>query len=315
MSTDREPDLSSRALIAAAPADWLGFLGRPTDPARVSVVSPDTAAVAAAADAVIRVDDPDPWLLHLEFQARHDADLPRRLLMYNGLLQHRHGRPVATVVVMLDRRYNIAELTGELASAPPAGPGWAFRYQVVRMWEQPVEAPLTGGLTLVPFAPLAAVPRADLPAVIRRMQERFDREAAPPFRRTLWAACSLLTGFTITEAEMESMILGIKGIEESSFYKLLVRKGLEEGRQAGLQEGRQAGMQEGRQEGRQEGAVEEARRLVVRLGTKRFGPPPPAVAATLDGIADPAVLEGLADRLLDVTGWAELIPTPTPEAT
>lgn len=93
---------------------------------------------------------------------------------------------------------------------------------------------------------------------------------------------------------MESMILGIKGIEESSFYKLLVRKGLEEGRQ--------------------EGTVEEARRLVVRLGTKRFGPPPPGMIAALGGIADPAVSEGLADRLLDVTGWADLIPTTTPEA-
>lgn len=131
--------------------------------------------MAATADAVIRVDDPDPWLLHLEFQARHEADLPRRLLLYNGLLQHCHSRPVATVAVMLDRRYNITELTGELASAPPAGPGWAFRYRVVRMWEQPVEAPVTGGLTLAPLA--AGGLAADAGAV--------RPGAAPAFRRTL----------------------------------------------------------------------------------------------------------------------------------
>jgi hypothetical protein len=59
--------------------------------------------------------------------------------------------------------------------------------------------------------------------------------------------------------------------------------------------------------------IEEARRLLVRLGTKRFGPPPANVVATLDGIADVGQLETLADRLLDVSGWAELLSS-TPAA-
>src|SRR5258708_39204092 len=67
------------------PQDWAQLAGVKR-PARVTVIDADVSTVTAAADKVLRVDEPDPWLLHLEFQASYDATLSHRLLQYNVLL-------------------------------------------------------------------------------------------------------------------------------------------------------------------------------------------------------------------------------------
>lgn len=61
---------------------------------------------------------------------------------------------------------------------------------------------------------------------------------------------------------------------------------------------------EGRQEGRQEGELRESRRLVLRLWSRRFGPPQPDCEATLNRLSL-AQTEALAEALLDVREVAE----------
>jgi hypothetical protein len=53
--------------------------------------------------------------------------------------------------------------------------------------------------------------------------------------------------------------------------------------------------------------AEEARVILLRQGTKRFGPPSADVRAALEAITDVEQLETLADRLLDVENWDELL--------
>ncbi len=50
--------------------------------------------------------------------------------------------------------------------------------------------------------------------------------------------------------------------------------------------------------------------MLLRLGRKKFGPPNPEVLASLNAIDDVARLDTLADRLLDVSSWDELLSTP-----
>jgi len=66
-------------------------------------------------------------------------------------------------------------------------------------------------------------------------------------------------------------------------------------------------LREGRAEGRVEGRAEEARRILKRLATRRLGDPSPEVEALIDAIVDLERLEQLADRVLDVSSWQELV--------
>jgi hypothetical protein len=105
--------------------------------------------VTASADRVLRVLEPSPWLLHLEFQASRDDGLARRVLKYNVLLQDRHDQPAESVIVLLRREADDARLNGRFESVSPRGGGrLAFEYEVIRLWQQPVDAILAGGLVL-----------------------------------------------------------------------------------------------------------------------------------------------------------------------
>ena len=61
------------------------------------------------------------------------------------------------------------------------------------------------------------------------------------------------------------------------------------------------------EEGEARGRLAVARRIVPRLGRHRFGPSDPDVVATIEAMESIERLEGLLDRLLDVSGWEELL--------
>jgi Domain of unknown function (DUF4351) len=62
-------------------------------------------------------------------------------------------------------------------------------------------------------------------------------------------------------------------------------------------------------EGFQEGREEEARRLLLRQGTRKFGKPDAAIIAAIEAIHDIDRLESLTDRVVDATAgdWNDLL--------
>jgi hypothetical protein len=73
--------------------------------------------------------------------------------------------------------------------------------------------------------------------------------------------------------------------------------------------GEAKGEAKGRAEGEAKGRAEELKNLLLQLGSKRFGAAPPAVEAVLRAIPERERLERIADRLLDATGWDDLLAT------
>jgi hypothetical protein len=70
--------------------------------------------------------------------------------------------------------------------------------------------------------------------------------------------------------------------------------------QAILEEGAQIGFSRAKSEG--------VRDMLIRVGTKKFGAAPNArVLALLEAVSDVKRLGDLGDRVLDVSGWDELL--------
>jgi hypothetical protein len=275
-------DASTKYLVQTRLADWLPFAGRPTR-ARVEIIDADLATVTAAADRVLRVHDEPPWLLHLELQSSRDPDLVANLHLYNALLERRHGPPVRTVVVLLRRSADAPEISGVLQRGFAAEPPYLlFRYQAVRVWQQPVDTFLSGGLGILPLAPLSDVAEADLPAVIAKMQERINREATLEEAGTLWTAADVLMGLRYQRTLVDQLMQGVHGMEDSVTYQAIVEKGVIRARQEDI----------------------------LRLGGKRFGAPSSAREMAVRGITDVDRLARMIDRLLDVSSWEDLLATP-----
>ena len=280
-------DASLKDLLEAYPADWLPLAGQQAT-GRVEVIDADLATVTAAADKVLRVLDPEPWLLHWELQSSPKTDLDEGLHWYNGLLRHRHQLRVRSVVVLLRPAADLPILTGLYQEAfPGEEPYLRFRYQVVRLWQIPAAQLLAGGLGLLPLAPLGAVSEAALPGVIRQMQQRLEQEVSPAKAQVLWATTYILMGLRYPEELITQLLRGVRTMKESVTYQAILR--------------------EGREEGLKEGALAEVKKVLLRQGRKRFGPPAKATKAALQAITSLPRLERLSERLLDVSSWDELL--------
>ncbi len=304
-----EYDGTLKYLIEKHPGDWLPLAGRSTS-APVVVVNTDLSTVAAAADTVLRVDEPFPWLLHVELQSSSATGLADRLQWYNTLLRHSHHLPVRTLLVLLHRRAQSPQLDGVFHDRlPDEEPYLTFRYQVVRIWERPVEEFLNGGTGILPLAFLADVPEADLPAVVRQMDQRLSTVAEEE-AKTLRFAAGILAGLRLSRDEVTILFQEVFRMKESSTYQIILDEGRVEGRMEGRVEGRMEGRAEGRMEGRAEGRLEHAHSAVLRLGHKRFGAAAPEIVASLTGIHDLDRLDRILERIVEAVGWDDLLQTP-----
>jgi hypothetical protein len=132
------------------------------------------------------------------------------------------------------------------------------------------------------MAPLADVGEADLPSVIRRMDERLSREATAAEAAMLWTATYWLLGLRVSAEPAGELLRGVRAMLESTTY--------------------QATLAEGEARGR----AEEARRFLLRLGTRRFGAPAAEIGAAVEALDDPERIEQSGDCLLEVASGEEL---------
>src|SRR5207253_11406159 len=129
------------------------------------------------------------------------AALPRKLHVRNALLEDRHDLGVRSAAVLLRPEADSPQLTGVYTRGFPGEEAYlTFRYQVVRVWQLAPEPLLTGGLALLPLAPISAVTEAELPGIIQRMGQRLRQRRARRQAQVVWAAAYILTGLRYSPA-------------------------------------------------------------------------------------------------------------------
>jgi Domain of unknown function (DUF4351) len=128
---------------------------------------------------------------------------------------------------------------------------------------------------------------------------RLAKETSPEQAATLWNATTILMGLRYSQEQVGSiiervsaMLFGIRGIEESSVYQGILKKGSAEG----IVEGR----------------IEGVREIVLRQGRKKFGPPGQKIEAEINALSNLERLYELVDRILDVSSWDDLLAPAGP---
>jgi predicted transposase YdaD len=258
------------------------------DVAPLAPLNVELSTVTAATDIVLGYGDPPTLVVDLNFQASRAEDLMARLLLYNALLYHRYRAPVHSVLVLLRPAADDPALTGQLRYQVRSRKSkMNFAFEVVRLWNRPVRRMLTGGLGTLPLVPLCRMPanvslEEALPGLIRRMEERVSQETTSARATQLLTAAFVLTGLRLSRDVTLQLFQGVRAMRESTTYQYIL----------------------------EEGCIEEARKLILRLGRQRFGPPSETVTAVLSGMTDLERLERISDRLLVVSNWQELLDTP-----
>lgn len=289
-------DATSKELIERDPADWLRLAGfRVRGP--VSIIDSDVSTITGAADKIIRVDEPDPWLAHLELMSGYERKLGLRLNRYSVLVEYQHKLPVHSIVILLRPNADGSDITGQFQRKLPNGTVYDdFKYQVIRVWKEPLATFLTGSIATLPLAPLADVPVEQIDSVVLVMEQRLKEAGTDPVSANeMWAATYILMGMRYPEEVTSQLLAKVSHMRESTTY------------QAILAEGETKGRVEGRVEGRAEGGVEVMHKVLLRLGTHRFGPAPDNIRIAIEAITDLERLESLTEKVLDVSSWDDLL--------
>jgi predicted transposase YdaD len=280
-------DVTLKSLLEDAPEDWPLLAGVPEP--RVTVIDADMATLSGAADKVLRLQGPPPWIMHFEFQSGPDASLPGRANLYGAALENRHQLPVQSVLILLSPRANLAAISGTYEARLPraAEPYRLFRYQVIRVWELPVATLLGGGLGQLALAPISALDRSGLPGVVQELKQRTAQIRDRGRLGRWWTAVSVLMGLRYDRSLVDQLLQGAMGMKESVTYQAIV------------------------EEGRAEGRAEGVRNLLLRIGADHFGAPATAaLRKRIEAIKDIDQLEQLAVRVVRLKSWQELFSEP-----
>ncbi len=313
-------DVTTKMLIEFAPEDWLRLIG--IENAVVEIIDADVSILIGDGDKAMKVSSPEEIIAQLEIQSSYDDTLPLRKLIYSVVLIKRHGLPVKSAVILLRPEADGPAYRKPLEFRLPNGKlTHYFDFDVIRLWELPVEVLLEGGLATLPLAPLAKFEPDRLPEVMQCIEARLGAEATVDQEKDLRAGIYVLMGMKYQEAFIAQIMKGVEKMKESVTYQKIWNDGRLEGehqgriegehkgRIEGEHQGRIAGEHIGRLEGEQKGRIEGELNLLIRVGRGRLGTPSEAIIAKLNFIDSVGRIEAMADKIFSVETWDELLAT------
>jgi len=161
----------------------------------------------------------------------------------------------------------------------------------VRVWELSPDELLQNFATM-PLAPVANVSEDQLPGVIDHIKQQMKLVTEPSRVGELWTSVRVLMGLKYERAFVNRLLQEVQGMEESTTYQEIKQSGVAEGVVMGVVKGR----------------IEEAGRILLRLGSRKFGTPPtPNELSIIQSTKSPEQLEALMDQLEAASSWTELL--------
>lgn len=233
-------------------------------------------------------------VIHIRMQSQYEPELGKAVWKGNEKVRKQHRLPVSSVVILLHEGADGPGVTGEYAPPPRAGrnPGTIFRYSVSRAWEKTPGELLSGGLGTLPLAPMSNLTEAELPEVIRRMEEIIGAQAKPEDAAKLWLSTYFFMGLRYPAELIHRLLANVMPLVRSTEnFKGVLAKGYVQGVSQGMAEG----------------PILAAKTLIRAQGEKRFGPPDARSTAALEAANDQEHLERLTGRLLEASAWPDLL--------
>jgi hypothetical protein len=238
------------------------------------------------------------FLILVENQSTPQSDFPRRMFGYFSRFYDKFDLPIYPVVIYSFVRPRKKQPERHLVSFPGFTVN-SFRFRVIQLnrlrWRSYLSRPNPAAAALMARMQIAGRDRPKVKVQCLRLIATLKLDPA---------RSQLIAGFVHTYLRLSAQELprferelGEVAPEEKKTMVTLTNEWIEAGIVKGIEQGLEQGLEQGRRD--------EARNLIVRLGTKRLGTASLATLATLEA-ANLETLEALAERLLEVESWEEL---------
>jgi hypothetical protein len=186
-------------------------------------------------------------------------------------------------LVLLRPKAATRGLSGKL-SYVSGGQRVSFEYDVMRLWKQPVQPFLEGGVGLLPLAALCEMPAGKpVGQAIREVVHEIDRRlAAMPDQAQavrLMTAAFILTGMRVPKQRLSQIYEGVRIMHKTTAWDEAVDEGYRKGRAKSL----------------------------LDVGRQRFGEPDPNIEDSLAAIQNVERVERMFDAVWRVKSWKALL--------
>ncbi len=254
-------------------AGWL--LGEPIGLTKLSPTELFVQPIRA--DALILLES-EQTILHIEFQTQPDSEIPCPMADYRLRVYRRYPqKQMHQVVIYL--KPTASPLVQENVFIIPRT---RHEFEVIRLWEQPMEA-LLEFPGLLPFVVLSRT--EDKSQTLRQVAQRIENLASQQEQSNVAAATSILAGLVL-EKEVIRQILREEVMQESVIYQDIVAQATAKGKAEGIQEGEPS--------------------LVLRLLKRRIGEFDSQLEVRIRNLSV-AQLEELGEALLDFSTQDDLL--------
>jgi len=136
---------------------------------------------------------------------------------------------------------------------------------------------------VLPLAFISKTDKRGVKELVRKAEAYLNAKAPERTKSEIWTAIDVLMGLRYDQSFVKRVLKGVTGMEESVTYRAIVEKG------------------------REEGLVEEARKILVELGTEKLGRPSKKDLERIKSIESRSALEALVKRVLRAASWRELL--------
>lgn len=271
----------------------------------IEVCDTDLSTVSSQADLLLLLDK--RYALHIEYVVNYKLRTGGQLADYSVFAGKKLKVPVRSVLLQLRPAASGPWSNGVHIRRLPDGTEYLrFQYEVVQVWKLPAEKLFACGLGALPLAFIGEIEPDRIPALVERTRARLKRDTDPKTAADIWTSIDVLMGLRYEREQVEHWLKGVREMEESVTYQAIVEKGEARGLARGEARGRKIGEALGKKIGEAQGLTKEARAILLKLGTERFGEPAPRVLAKLNKINAKKKLEDLVLRSIKASSWSDL---------
>jgi hypothetical protein len=272
-------DIATKQIIDADPAAWLKFLKLPCGSAEVLNVDLST---SMEPDRLIQAHDP-LYVQNTEIFSTYKADWVERMLPYHFGARYRFKQRVKSTAVLLRPEADGPLMTGRIQDED-----FYFQFQVVRLWEVPLEDILSGPPSLLPLAVVSRVNEDDLPSLLGEIRERTQAQGTG-LMDAAYSITTTLLGLTYEAGRVKELVRGVWNMPEWVLDSSIVKEAMAEGEARGKAEGKAEGKEE----------------IIEILLKQRFSTLPAGTTARLDALTTDQ-MNDLAAALLSFSTLADL---------
>lgn len=293
-------DATLNSMIDLRASQWADCFARITGspPGECSSLDTDLATTLQA-DRIFKISGEHEYLIHLELQANPRLGVPAELMRYNIFIDHQHALPVETVLILLRKKAQASDITGEFIRSSVTGRMISrFHYHVERVWTRPISFWLDQGVGLAPLALLTDQAAVNLPRAVDRLEGCLkDHQTDDSTKFSLLSSSYILCGLRYQPQEVaDSYRRFAMLLEDSTTYQEILQKGLEKG------------LEKGREKGIADGIIMGQARLLLQLAVEKFGSTASETERIfLDSISDPVSVEHARISLSKAQSWQECL--------